>query len=77
MTSKEWVEEKLYYNEDQLTTTDRIMLTKILKDLNLMEQFGKAISDMINYLKKEPNRAIPKHSIKQKFDKILKEVLSE
>ena len=32
---------------------------------------------MLDYLSKEPNRAIPKHSIKQTFDKILKEVLGD
>ena len=41
MTSKEWVKEQLSYTDDHWTTTDRIMLTKILKALEHLEELEK------------------------------------
>lgn len=41
MTSKEWVKEQLSYTDDHWTTSDRIMLTKILKDLERLEALEK------------------------------------
>ena len=37
MTSKEWVKNELSLSDDCLTTTDRIMLSKILQDLERLE----------------------------------------
>ena len=40
-----------------------------------MFKYDEVIEKFINYLDKEPNKAIPKHSIKQTLNKLLKEVL--
>lgn len=40
-----------------------------------MFKYAEVIEKFIFYLNKEPNRSIPKHSIKQVLDKLLKEVL--
>ena len=42
MTSKEWVKNELSLSDDCLTTTDRIMLSKILQDLERLEELKKA-----------------------------------
>lgn len=41
MSSKEWVKNELSLSDDCLTTNDRIMLNKVLKDLEHMEQLEK------------------------------------
>ena len=51
MTSKEWVKNELSLSNDCLTTTDRIMLSKILKDLERLEQIEKAQDLEIGNLK--------------------------
>lgn len=47
MTSKEWIKEQLSYTDDHWTTTDRIMLNKILKDLEHLEQNVKDTHDTL------------------------------
>ena len=51
MTSKEWVKNELSLSNDCLTTTDRIMLSKILQDLERLEQIEKAQDLEIGNLK--------------------------
>lgn len=41
MTSKEWVKNELSLSDDCLTTTDIIMLNKVLEDLELLETLEK------------------------------------
>lgn len=55
MTSKEWVEEQLSYTDDHWTTTDKIMLNKIFKDLERLEQLEKENQEL---KKKEYQREI-------------------
>lgn len=44
MTSKEWVKIELSY--DCLTTADRVMLSKVLQDLDRLEKLEKIFSDL-------------------------------
>lgn len=53
MTSKEWVEEQLSYTDDHWTTTDKIMLNKILKDLERLEQLEKENQELKKKLEAE------------------------
>lgn len=41
MTTKEWVKNELSLSYDCLTTTDRIMLNKVLQDLDLLNYLIK------------------------------------
>ena len=47
MTSKEWVKKELSY-DNCLTPTDRIMLSKILQDLERLEKLEKALEIIKN-----------------------------
>ena len=47
MTSKEWIKNELSYTDDHLTTSDRIMLNKILKDLERLEALEKAYKKVV------------------------------
>ena len=49
----------------------------IKESLERLEKLEKVVNDFLEYLSKESNRTIPKHSIKQTFDKLLKEVFGE
>ena len=49
---------------------------EIKESLERLEKLEKVVNDFLEYLSKESNRKIPKHSIKQTFDKLLKEVVS-
>lgn len=46
MTSKEWVKNELSLGWECLTTHDRFMLNKILKDLDRLEKMEKVFSDL-------------------------------
>lgn len=56
MSSKEWIKEQLSYTDDHWTTTDRIMLTNILKDLERLEKLesnsDKVIKDSVKLINK-------------------------
>ena len=69
--------EKLKQQVDDLENNQETVLTTFEISVQQNEKFKKAIIDMLNYLSKEPNKVIPKHSIKQTFNKFLKEVLGE
>ena len=58
------------YQKYNLTSPHHI----IRKKLERLEKLEKVVNDFLEYLSKEPNKTIPKHSIKQTFDKLLKEV---
>lgn len=51
MTSKEWVKNELSLSEDCLTTTDRIMLSKVLQDLEYLEQLKKENEELKDNIK--------------------------
>ena len=47
MTSKEWVKNELSYTDDHLTTNDRIMLNKVLQDLELLEEYRNFNNEVV------------------------------
>ena len=49
----------------------------IKESLERLEKLEKVVNDFLEYLRKEPNRTILKHSIKQTFNKLLKEELKK
>ena len=51
MTSKEWVKNELSLSDDCLTTTDRIMLNKILQDLEYLRQLKKENQNLKDNIK--------------------------
>ena len=65
------LKEQLEINE----TLSNAFEKQAFKVLHNYEQLKNAIKNFIEYLHKEPDRAIRKHSILQIFNKFLKEVL--
>lgn len=51
MTSKEYIKRELSLSDDCLTTTDRIMLSKVLQDLEYLEQLKKENEDLKDNIK--------------------------
>lgn len=65
-------------NEKQELKQDVEDVLEDYKDAALrMFKYAEVIDKFIDYLDKEPNKAIPKHSIKQTLNKFLKEVLND
>jgi hypothetical protein len=82
MNSLEYIERELEWlrkgGSRQLDQEVEIKnLENVKSDLERLEKLEKVVNDFLEYLSKEPNKTIPKHSIKQTFDKLLKEVFGE
>lgn len=66
MTSKEWVKNELSLSWECLTTHDRFMLNKILKDINRLEELEKENQEL-----KEENK-----ELKKTYDNLYNDIIN-